>query len=161
MGRAVSYFPSVPGSGRSFRRFYAIGTWHGWLLGAALKRRPSICRAGTSLRTVALNACSRCAVGAKLRPGGESVMSIGPRATVINLQERLDELHRTEGRLRTQVQLRAGTGEPCALCRCTISPRDVEQSVLVQASETHACLRFHASCYATWDRYLTSIVRSR
>jgi hypothetical protein len=91
-------------------------------------------------------------------------MSPTGRATVTGLQDWLDELRAAHGEWRGQVQLRAGSGHPCTLCRCKITERDSEHTVNLRSDggdAEPAVLRFHASCYMTWDRFLSAITRRR
>lgn len=92
-------------------------------------------------------------------------MSPTGRVTVTSLQEWLDELRRAHGEWRHRVQLRAGSGHSCTLCRCRITERESEHTVSLRPQNggeaAGAVLRFHASCYTTWDRFLTAMVARR
>ncbi len=92
-------------------------------------------------------------------------MSSTGQITVTSLQNWLDELGSAHGSWCRRVQLRAGSGHPCTLCRCSITKRDSEHAVSLQpdslGAETAIVLRFHASCYLTWDRFVTATVTRR
>ena len=68
------------------------------------------------------------------------------------------------GRLR--LQLRAGSGEACTLCRQVIPSTELEHAVLIEHTESAGALvqlplRFHAWCYRTWDRVIGDPARRK